>query len=85
MIVLIVIGYVANAEHDHHKKHGDAKKHESHGSKKASVGKPHKKAEIDFSSSEFTDSDAADETPDDEESQKGIQLKMMVYILLVGA
>lgn len=61
-----------NAEHDkkhNHKKHGDTKKHEG---KKSFLDKPHKKAEIDFTSSEFADSDSSDETPDDDQAEQGI-------------
>lgn len=72
MVILISIGYAVDAEHGkkfHHNKHGNRKEHQMHTSKTQAFEKAHKKAEIDFSSNEFTDSN--DDSPDDDQSEKG--------------
>ena len=75
LVVLISIGHAVNAEHgkkNHHNKHSDQKEYELHHSRKQIFEKPHKKAEIDFSSSEFADADSSDDGPDDGQSEKGM-------------
>ena len=70
-----------NGKKSHHNNHKDRKEQDVHKSKKHDYEKPHKKAEIDFSSDEFADSNTSDDSPDDDQSEKGAFHEMAVCLL----
>ena len=75
MLALLVLGCVTNAEHDkggHHKKAENEKKHQSKAAEHSKAGHLHKKAEIDFSNSEFADSDISDDVQDEDQAEQGL-------------
>ena len=82
LLIFLVIGYIVSAANaKSRRKDSYHNTHELPSSSKQTYVKPHKKAEIDFSSSEFTDSNASDDAPDDANSEKGTFLQMMVCFL----
>ena len=80
LLILLAIGYIVSAANAKKKrKDSYQKKHELLDSMKQTYAKPHKKAEIDFSSNEFADSNGSDDAPDDANSEKGT-FHQMTYI-----
>ena len=85
LLIFLVIGYIVSAANaKSRRKDSYHKTHELPSSSKQTYVKPHKKAEIDFSSSEFTDSSASDDAPDDANSEKGTFHQMMVCFFRNG-